>query len=42
MTQVTTIAVPWLGAIVIPSGEIRPRVRTPRITRVEVEVIERE
>jgi N-acetylneuraminic acid mutarotase len=42
VTQVTTNAVPWLGAIIIPSGEIRPRVRTPRITRVMVEVIEDE
>jgi SSS family transporter len=32
--QVTTIAVPWDGAIVIPSGEIRPRVRSPRVWAV--------
>ena len=34
--QVTTIAVEWDGAIVIPSGEIRPRVRTPNVWKVRV------
>ncbi|MGI9472022.1 MAG: sodium:solute symporter family transporter [Rubripirellula sp.] len=32
--QVTTIAVRWDGDIVIPSGEIRPRVRTPKVWKV--------
>jgi SSS family solute:Na+ symporter len=31
--QVTTFAVRWGDAIVIPSGEIRPGVRTPKIVR---------
>lgn len=34
--QVTTIAVEWDNAIVIPSGEIRPRVRTPNVWKVTV------
>ena len=34
--QVTTIAVQWDNAIVIPSGEIRPRVRTPNVWKVTV------
>ncbi|MEY4940415.1 MAG: Na(+)/glucose symporter [Verrucomicrobiota bacterium] len=29
--QVTTIGVPWRGGLIIPSGEIRPGVRTPDI-----------
>ena len=29
--HVTTVAVQWNGATVIPSGEIRPRVRSPKI-----------
>lgn len=29
--HVTTVAVPWGDSFVIPSGEIRPRVRTPRV-----------
>lgn len=29
--HVTTIAVPWRDSIVIPSGEIRPRVRSPTV-----------
>lgn len=33
--QVTTTAVTWDGAIVIPSGEVRPGVRTPTIVRVK-------
>jgi SSS family transporter len=32
--QVTTIAVNWGKSIIIPSGEIRPRVRSPQIWRV--------
>jgi solute:Na+ symporter, SSS family len=31
--QVTTIAVPWENGWVLPSGEIRPGVRTPRVIR---------
>ncbi len=34
-SHVTTSAVRWNGSIVIPSGEIRPGVRTPRIWRAE-------
>jgi SSS family solute:Na+ symporter len=34
--QVTTIAVHWDNAIVIASGEIRPRVRTPNVWKVTV------
>ncbi|MCH1439051.1 MAG: sodium:solute symporter, partial [Rubripirellula sp.] len=34
--QVTTIAVEWDNAIVIPSGEVRPRVRTPNVWKVTV------
>jgi len=34
--QVTTTAVQWGKAIVIPSGEIRPGVRTPQINKVTV------
>ncbi len=33
--QVTTIAVRWHDAIVVASGEIRPRVRTPDVYRVD-------
>lgn len=32
--HVTTIAVKWDDAIIIPSGEIRPRVRSPKVWRV--------
>lgn len=31
--QVTTFAVKWGDAVVIPSGEVRPGVRTPKIVR---------
>jgi N-acetylneuraminic acid mutarotase len=31
---VTTIAVPWGGALVLPSGEVRPGVRTTAVLRV--------
>jgi len=34
--QVTTIAVKWDDAIIVPSGEIRPRVRTPNVWKVTV------
>ena len=34
--QVTTIAVEWDDAIVVPTGEIRPRVRTPNVWKVTV------
>lgn len=34
--HVTTIAVRWNDAIVIPSGEIRPRVRSPKVWQVRV------
>lgn len=33
--QVTTAAVKWRNQIVIPSGEVRPRVRTPEVWRVQ-------
>ena len=29
--QVTTIAVDWNGSVVVPSGEVKPRVRTPGV-----------
>ncbi len=31
---VTTMAVPWAGAVVLPSGEVRPGVRTTAVIRV--------
>lgn len=34
---VTTTAVGWADTIVIPSGEVRPGVRTPRVQRVRVD-----
>jgi N-acetylneuraminic acid mutarotase len=34
--HVTTIAVRWQDSIVIPSGEIRPRVRSPKVWQVKV------
>jgi SSS family solute:Na+ symporter len=33
--QVTTRAVKFDGAIVLPTGEIRPRVRTPKVWRID-------
>jgi N-acetylneuraminic acid mutarotase len=33
-SHVTTVAVEWDGAVVIPSGEIRPGVRTPKVWRL--------
>lgn len=35
--QVTTTAVRWQDAIVIPSGEIRPRVRSARVWQIRVQ-----
>lgn len=32
--HVTTIAVPWNDSIIIPSGEVRPRVRSPKVWQV--------
>lgn len=34
--SVTTTVVPWKGGWLIPSGEIRPGVRTPRVTSVKL------
>jgi N-acetylneuraminic acid mutarotase len=34
--QVTTTAVRWRDAIVIPSGEVRPGVRTPSVVRAKL------
>ncbi|MEW4455635.1 sodium/solute symporter [Bremerella sp. JC817] len=31
---VTTIAVPWGDSIILPSGEVRPRVRSPHIWKI--------
>ena len=36
LNQVTTIAVPWGDEIIIPSGEIKPRVRTTQISAVSL------
>ncbi len=36
VNQAVTVAVPWGDRIVIPSGEIRPRVRTPRVSAVSL------
>ena len=33
--HVTTIAVPWEGMIVVPTGEVRPRVRSPKVWAVK-------
>lgn len=33
--QVTTEAVPWSGGFFLPSGEVRPRVRTPKVWWVQ-------
>jgi N-acetylneuraminic acid mutarotase len=32
--QVTTIGVPWGNAVVVPSGEVRPGIRSPRVPRL--------
>lgn len=34
--HVTTVAVEWNGDVVIPSGEVRPRVRTPVVLRGKI------
>lgn len=34
--QVTTTAINWDGDIIIPSGEIRPGVRTPEIVKIKI------
>ena len=36
LNQVTTIAVPWGDEIIIPSGEIKPRIRTTQISAVSL------
>ncbi len=35
-TPVTTTALMWDGDVIIPSGELRPRVRSPKIWRIHV------
>lgn len=35
--HVTTLAVRWNDCVVIPSGEIRPRVRSPKVWKVQVQ-----
>lgn len=35
MPPVTTVTTTWNGAVVVPSGEIRPGTRTPRVLRME-------
>lgn len=35
-SQVTTTIVPWNGKYVIPSGEIRPGVRSPKVWQIEL------
>ncbi len=40
--HVTTIAVEWDGGIIIPSGEVRPRVRSPQVWRVTPVVPDRD
>lgn len=39
--HVTTVAVPWGEHVVIPSGEVRPRVRSPKVLRVRMEPAKR-
>jgi len=34
LNQVTAVAVPWEDGVIVPSGEIRPRVRTTRVFAV--------
>lgn len=41
LNQVTSTAVKWGNDFVIPTGEVRPRVRTPKIYRVAVQPLER-
>jgi solute:Na+ symporter, SSS family len=38
--HVTTIAVQWGDDIIVPTGEVRPRVRTPNVLRVSVQPTE--
>ena len=38
MNHVTTMAVPWGKKIIIPSGEIKPRTRTPEILSITVTI----
>jgi len=40
--HVTTVAVEWDGAIIIPSGEVRPRVRSPQVWSVTPVVSDRD
>ena len=40
--HVTTIAVDWGGTTVVPSGEVRPRVRSPRIWAVRPSLPDRD
>lgn len=35
--QVTTTAVRFDGSIVLPSGEVRPRIRSPKVWRIDLE-----
>ncbi|MCB9880682.1 MAG: sodium/solute symporter [Planctomycetes bacterium] len=42
INQVTTAAVPYGDSILVPSGEVRPRVRTPDVWRVRVASDQRE
>ena len=39
--HVTTVALKWDGAIIIPTGEVRPRVRSPKVWSVTPVVPER-
>lgn len=41
MNQVTTTAVQWGDRIIVPSGEVKPRVRSPKVWSVSVEPHER-
>lgn len=41
MNQVTTTAVQWGDRIIVPSGEVKPRVRSPKVWSVTVEPHER-
>ena len=34
--HVTTTAIPWKGSFIIPTGEVRPRVRSPQVYRIDV------
>lgn len=36
LSQVTTTAFWWNGKVIIPGGEIRPGVRTPKISKVDI------